>query len=1286
MKLFNKIAIAAVGAFMAIGVSIGVAANHELKGANAAAQCSVTFANSGYSNQEVISTVELDDNVTLTFDKGSGSTTPKYYTTGTAIRLYAKGTMTFAAKDGLTYKGITLTFASSGDGSNAITASTGSFTSPSWSGTAESVVLTIGGTSGNRRIAGVSVTYELEGTDTTSVSINQISGGYSLDADGSGNISATFTGSANSGTYAIWQSSNENAVLIDPTYVSYSTSAYFATQYVTGTSGSSDITVTIYHNGKEYTDTKTFTIGGGSSTISVTGVTLDQTRVDATVGDDPVTLTATVSPSNATNKSVTWSSDDTSVVTVANGVVTIVGAGTAVVTVTTVDGSKTAECVFQVEGTPVEGDAIAFNVGSDTSTSTSITKSGVTIAQQSGSTAYTFARTDNYRFYAGTFTISSTANPIIKIEFTCTASGSASYGPGLLSASVGSYSVSEKVGTWSGNSASVLFTASGQVRCTQVIVTLSDETPTELTGVVLDTSMKIINASSSASLTATYAPSSLEGVTVTWSSSDETVATVSSSGVVTTTTVLGTAVITVTATKGSNSFNATCSIANVQHAGTLADPFDVTDAINVAKATGNTATSSKYYVSGVVGTVSITSTYANATLVDGEKTLTLYRFYDEGTTNVSFTDTNKIKVNDTIVVLSSIVNFNNATPETTGGNLVSVTSSVTLTSVEIRGSVTTEVTVGDKFDLSELTIYAVYSDGSEVDVTSAATKSCTPDTATEAGTTTITVSASYSGVDATSRQFDVTVNAASATAVTDVLTREDTGITSGVTSYSSWSGVTKTSAAVYAGNSAGSNDSIQFRSTSPSGIVSTTSGGIVTKVAVEWESHTSTGRVLNVYGSNSAYSSGADLYDTSKYGTLIGTIVCGTSTELKISSNYQFIGIRSNSGAIYLSSISISWEAGEVETINVTGVSLDKTSETLEIGGTTTLTATVAPSNATNKNITWSSSNTSVATVNNGVVTAVAAGTADITVTTEDGSFTATCAITVNSGAVVGNEATINFKNTSDIVGEATDDQITWSNNGVTVVANKNSGTKVTNYYPGTSGQSYTETRLYKSNTLVFTAPTGKVITSISMTITTTNNGGLNSSANWSDGVTATGESGSVTATVSNKNTVTGTLTGTIKLLSVTVTFGDADENELAAIEWAESFLAALTCDQGATTPSTSVWSAQASAYAELSEGAKTIIVSATYSISGNGASTVVTAGDGVNQKIAEAVARYDYVVAKYGTTNYSNFISRTISSNVVTEFRSVSNETVSIVLVAIALLGITSVGAYFYLRKKKEN
>ena len=83
--------------------------------------------------------------------------------------------------------------------------------------------------------------------------------------------------------------------------------------------------------------------------------------------------------------------------------------------------------------------------------------------------------------------------------------------------------------------------------------------------------------------------------------------------------------------------------------------------------------------------------------------------------------------------------------------------------------------------------------------------------------------------------------------------------------------------------------------------------------------------------------------------------------------------------------------------VAVTGVTVSPQTDTVNVGETITLTATVAPADATNKNVTWSSSADSIATVSEaGVVTGIGAGEATITVTTEDGSFTDTATITVS--------------------------------------------------------------------------------------------------------------------------------------------------------------------------------------------------------------------------------------------------------------------------------------------------
>jgi uncharacterized protein YjdB len=140
-------------------------------------------------------------------------------------------------------------------------------------------------------------------------------------------------------------------------------------------------------------------------------------------------------------------------------------------------------------------------------------------------------------------------------------------------------------------------------------------------------------------------------------------------------------------------------------------------------------------------------------------------------------------------------------------------------------------------------------------------------------------------------------------------------------------------------------------------------------------------------------------------------------------------------------------------TIAVTDVSLNKTSTTITVGNTETLTATVAPSNATNKNVTWSSGNAAVATVNqSGHVTAASAGSAVITVTTQDGNKTATCSITVTGGTVAVTGVTLNKSSTNINAGgtealtatvlpsNATNKNVTWSSNNTAVATVSASG------------------------------------------------------------------------------------------------------------------------------------------------------------------------------------------------------------------------------------------------------
>ena len=129
---------------------------------------SVVFSEKGYANGQAVE-VYNGSAFTVTFNKGTNSNAPKYYSTGAAIRCY--GGNSFTVSSDYTITEIKLAFAS-GEGSNAITADKGTFETNTWTGSENEVTFTIGGTSGHRRIASITVTYETGGSNVTATSVN----------------------------------------------------------------------------------------------------------------------------------------------------------------------------------------------------------------------------------------------------------------------------------------------------------------------------------------------------------------------------------------------------------------------------------------------------------------------------------------------------------------------------------------------------------------------------------------------------------------------------------------------------------------------------------------------------------------------------------------------------------------------------------------------------------------------------------------------------------------------------------------------------------------------------------------------------------------------------------------------------------------------------------------------------------------------------------------------------------------------------------------------------------
>ena len=174
--------------------------------------------------------------------------------------------------------------------------------------------------------------------------------------------------------------------------------------------------------------------------------------------------------------------------------------------------------------------------------------------------------------------------------------------------------------------------------------------------------------------------------------------------------------------------------------------------------------------------------------------------------------------------------------------------------------------------------------------------------------------------------------------VTDLLNNTNVGVTG--TTYTEWTGLSLYSDAVYAGKSAGNYSSVQLRTSgSTEGIVSTTSGGNVTKVTIEWNTNTSNGRVLNVYGSTTAYTAASELYSSDTYGTLLGTITYDSSSgvvrdSLVIDGSYQYVGLRSNSSAMYLDAIEITWSEESSDDDDDEDEEVDYTALLMSLGGT----------------------------------------------------------------------------------------------------------------------------------------------------------------------------------------------------------------------------------------------------------------------------------------------------------------------------------------------------------------
>ena len=466
-KLFTKIASLALGAAMAFGVGVAIGTGRkDISPANAASPVTLTTSS--------LSGTSSDGNISWSSVKGSSATAPAIYNSG--IRLYQNGGFiqlqanngnkitSFTAQNTGTYattanyavseSAFSTASTPSNAGTNTSVAKSGTYTISGLNSTYVAIICRGSDKNSRFEVSSISVSYAGSSVAVTGVSVSPTAA--SIGVGGTQQLTPTITPSNATDKAVTYSSSATGVATVSSTGLITAVAA-----------GSATITVTT-HDGS-YTATCAVTV---TAPVSVTGVTLNKNSTSIEVGGTE-TLTATVAPNDATNKSVTWSTSAPGVATVSDGVVTAVSKGSATITVTTADGGYSATCAVTVTAPQ----SVTFTAGTDTGSSggqysSTISKSGISIA-------FSSCRNSDapYRIYASsTTTITSSIGDIAKIEFNM--NGSYSSAEFSCTSGGGTYVSSDSThGVWTGTSSSVEFTAANQTRCDSIVVTLASNDP-----------------------------------------------------------------------------------------------------------------------------------------------------------------------------------------------------------------------------------------------------------------------------------------------------------------------------------------------------------------------------------------------------------------------------------------------------------------------------------------------------------------------------------------------------------------------------------------------------------------------------------------------------------------------------------------------------------------------------------------------------------------------------------------------------------------------------------------
>ena len=653
-------------------------------------------------------------------------------------------------------------------------------------------------------------------------------------------------------------------------------------------------------------------------TPGISSISLDYTEINMEQGGRSY-LTATVLPRDVVNDKIIWSSSNQSIVQVNQyGDLIALKPGSATITAKAECGGKTATCKVVVDTKIIECSidkkSLDLKVGDSENLSVIITPENAT--------------NKKVRWH-------SMNNAIATVDST-----------GHVTAKKIGYTtiwVNTLVGSHS---------ASCSINVTSAVVPITD--------VLLSQADLSLVEGKTATLTATVFPSNATNKNVTWSSSNSSVASVSTSGVVTAKSV-GKAIITAKAQDGGKT--GTCEV--TVNAATVAVTGLTLSESSVTINTGQT-----YKLSATI----YPSNATNKGITWASDNYSVASVSSDGTITAKTTGTAKITAKSadggktatcSVTVKQATVGVTGITLDKTSLNLkegetATLKSTITPSNASNKGA---------SWSTSNSSVAVIATDGTVI--------------AKSEGTATITIKTSDGGYTATCK---VTVSSAKVSV---------TGVSMNNTSLSLMEGKTATLSATVSPSNA--TDKTVTWSSSNNSVASVSSTGVVTAKAA------------------------------------------GSAT----------ITAKTNDGS-KTASCSIIVTAA---TIAVTGVSLDKTSHSLSSGWTFYLHETITPSNATDKSVTWSSSNTSVATVNSGTVTAKSRGTAIITVKTNDGGKTASCTVIVTGSDIHVTGVSLNKTSLTIEEGKtekltasvspatATDKSLSWSSSNTSVATVSSDGT-----------------------------------------------------------------------------------------------------------------------------------------------------------------------------------------------------------------------------------------------------